>query len=117
MDLAAAAAEIRATRKSLLRAGWSSWRTWAGASPRQADRTTTRPSECGPTHQFNAWDSEPLTCYGCRGMGRVVVVSPLRLLVHVRPTFQAWGRTFESRSFLLRNALSREVRGELCIEQ
>ena len=28
MDLAAAAAGIFATRKSLLRAGWSSWRTW-----------------------------------------------------------------------------------------
>ena len=34
MDLAAAAAG--ATRKSLLRAGRSSWRTWAGAIPRAA---------------------------------------------------------------------------------
>ena len=36
MDLAAATACIRATRKSLLWAGWSSWRKWAGATPRQA---------------------------------------------------------------------------------
>ena len=37
MDLAAAAAGIRVTRMSLQRAGWSSWRTWAEATPRYAD--------------------------------------------------------------------------------
>ncbi len=35
MDLAAVAADIRATRRSLLWAGWSCWRTWAGATPLQ----------------------------------------------------------------------------------
>ena len=37
MDLAAAAAGIRSTRKSLLWAGWSSQWTWAGATPRQLE--------------------------------------------------------------------------------
>ncbi len=32
----ATAAGIRATRKSLLQARWSSWQTWAGVTPRQA---------------------------------------------------------------------------------
>ena len=73
MDLtAAAAAGIRATRMSLLWAGWSCWRTWAGVTPRQAERTTTRPSGSGPTRQSYALDSELLASR--RGTGRVVML-------------------------------------------
>ena len=57
MYLAAAAFGIRATRRSLLRAGWSCWRKWAVATPRQAYRTTARPSGSGPTRQSDARDS------------------------------------------------------------
>ncbi len=58
-ELAAAGAGTRATRKSLPHAGWSSWRTWAGAIPRQADGTTARPSGSrGQTRQSDALDSE-----------------------------------------------------------
>ncbi len=39
MEPAAATTGIRATRMSLLRTGQSSWRTWAGATPRYAAET------------------------------------------------------------------------------
>ena len=50
MDLAATAAGAGATRKSLLRASWINWRTWAEAILRQAE----------PTRQSDARDSEPI---------------------------------------------------------
>ncbi len=56
MDLAAAA-DGRATRMSILLAGWSSWRTWTGVTPRYGvDNYATAGSE--PTRQSDAWDSE-----------------------------------------------------------
>ena len=56
MDLAAAAG-ARATRMSLLWAGWSSWWTRAGATPRYGtDGYATAGS--GPTRQSGARDSE-----------------------------------------------------------
>ena len=51
MDLAAAAG-ARATRMSLLWAGWSSWRTRAGATPRYRDGTDDYATAgSGPTRQ------------------------------------------------------------------
>jgi hypothetical protein len=56
MDLATAAG-ARATRMSLLWAGWSSWRTRAGATPCYGtDDYATAGS--GPTRQHGARDSE-----------------------------------------------------------
>ena len=56
---AAAAAGNRVTRMSLSRAGRSSWRTWAGATPLRGlnDYASTG---SGPTRQSDARDSEPL---------------------------------------------------------
>ena len=74
MDLAAAAPRCRAIRLSLLRAGWSNWRTWAGANPRQAtellryrrERTdaSVRRTGLGAT-----------TCGSRRGTCRVTIVA------------------------------------------
>ncbi len=56
MDLAAAAG-ARATRMSLLWAGWSSWRTRAGATPRYGTNDYATAGS-GPTRQSGARDSE-----------------------------------------------------------
>ncbi len=71
MDLAATA-RARATRMSLLWAGWSSWRTWAGAYPRYGtDDNATAGG--GPTRKSEARDSE-LQQASRRGM-RMVTAS------------------------------------------
>ena len=63
MDLAAAAASDRVTRMSLSRAGRSSWRTWAGASPSDLELRGLNDyasTGSGPTRQSDARDSEQL---------------------------------------------------------
>jgi hypothetical protein len=63
MDLAAAAAGIRATRKSQLRAGWSSWRTWAGAIP-----LAERPRDLLECHRRDGTAGTPELIYRCNNL-------------------------------------------------
>ncbi len=69
MDLAAAAG-AHATRMSLLWAGWSSWRTRAGATPRYGTDDYANAGS-GPTRQSGA-----LEIASRRGMCKVIALNP-----------------------------------------
>ncbi len=89
MDLAAAAG-ARETRMSVLWAGWSSWRTRAGATSRYGtDDHATAGS--GPTRQSGARDSQASRRGMCMGIGLTDRCSFLPEANSVT----VWGRKFE----------------------
>ena len=112
MDLASAAAGIRATRQSLLRAGiagWSSWRTWAGATSLGGlnDHATFLERADAPVRRTGLG---AITCVSRRGRCRVLFFLHNSSSFNVRQTLEAWGQSYPNEQIFLVMTTSKEGR-------